>query len=360
MIKSEDIIHPGQVLAKILERENMSQKELSVRTGVTEKHISTVINGKKNISASFAKKLEYALPENMSFWMSHQAEYEAKILEFEEKNDIDSNEIKILSFLKDIISFLEKKEFISKTSHEADVVLELRKFMGVSNLKVIPEISYGAAYRAQITENARVDTYVLYAWKRICERYVAKIDIKNSLDIENLKNILSDIKSLMFLEINQIQEKLTVLLAECGIAFRIVPNFRGAPVQGFISRREDGKVMLCMTLRQKRADIFWFSLFHEIGHIINGDADLRFIDFASIKNEAEEAADQFARNILIEPEAYRHFLLAGRFSFSSISAFAVKQGVMPYIVIGRLQNEGELDWSAYSDKFVSYGWACPA
>ena len=34
------IIHPGETLAEVLEDREMSQRELAVRTGMTEKHIS--------------------------------------------------------------------------------------------------------------------------------------------------------------------------------------------------------------------------------------------------------------------------------------------------------------------------------
>ena len=357
MKNSNEIIHPGQILAAILTKEDMSQKELSVRTGSTEKHISTIINGKKNISASFAKKLAYALPEPMSYWMKLQAEYDEKIIQLEERNDIDKEEIAIISHLKDIIVFLEKCNKAIGTYNEADMVLYLRNFLRVSNLKAIPEISYNAAYRAQVNNNVRVDQYVLYAWKCICERYGSKVNVKRSLDIEALKDNMDKIKSLMFLGINEIKNKLTDLLAECGIAFKIVPHFRGAPVQGFITELENERLMLCLTLRQKRADIFWFTLFHEIGHILNGDANLKFIDFDSIKNEAEEAADHFARNSLINPEEYREFLIEGDYSLPAINRFAESQGIRPYIVIGRLQNEGELDWSMYRRQITNYDWA---
>ena len=45
------IIHPGETLTEILEDRDMSQKELAIRTGMTEKHISTIVKGQKNISS---------------------------------------------------------------------------------------------------------------------------------------------------------------------------------------------------------------------------------------------------------------------------------------------------------------------
>ena len=55
------------------------------------------------------------------------------------------------------------------------------------------------------------------------------------------------------------------------IDFSVMKNFRGAPVQGYIFRRSDGVYQMVLTIRGAFADIFWFSLFHELGHIVNGD-----------------------------------------------------------------------------------------
>jgi len=66
-------------LADILEERGISQKELSVRTGVTAAYVNMVIAGKKNISANFAMALEYALDIPKSLWLNLQAHYEADL-----------------------------------------------------------------------------------------------------------------------------------------------------------------------------------------------------------------------------------------------------------------------------------------
>ena len=58
---------PGEVLQEKLNENGMSRKELAIRTGSTEKHICTVINGDRSISAAFARKLGYVF-EDASFW----------------------------------------------------------------------------------------------------------------------------------------------------------------------------------------------------------------------------------------------------------------------------------------------------
>ena len=173
-------------------------------------------------------------------------------------------------------------------------------------------------------------------------------------DIEELKEMVPAIKQVMFMRTNQIQKKLTAIFSECGIAFRIVPNFTGAPVQGFIKKTEEGTLILCMTLRQKIADIFWFTLFHEIAHILNGDTTHDFIDFDSVSGEMESRADKMAGELLIDSEAYKQFVATeGYKRVREVERFANTQNVKSYIVQGRLMKENRIPWKARP----KYEWA---
>ena len=162
------------------------------------------------------------------------------------------------------------------------------------------------------------------------------------------------IKELMFEDVADVQSRLKTYLAECGIKFSIVKNFRGAPVQGVIKKNDDGTLNLLMTTRRKFADIFWFTFFHEIGHIINGDIEDKLVDYDFAKGEAEDKADVFAANILIDPVAYEGFVAKKDFTLSSIKGFSVEQNIPTYILIGRLQRDGHLGYYQHSGEKVKY------
>ena len=68
-------------------------------------------------------------------------------------------------------------------------------------------------------------------------------------------------------------------------------------MQGYIFRRSDGVYQMVLTIRGAFADIFWFSLFHELGHIVNGDIgkSIKFIDDGS--DVDKETAQIFLREI---------------------------------------------------------------
>lgn len=113
-------------------------------------------------------------------------------------------------------------------------------------------------------------------------------------------------------------------------------------------------MILCMTLRQKFADIFWFTLFHEISHILNGDTKSNFVDFDSVSGEAEAKADRMADDFLIDPKAYREFVQSEKYKTShGIEEFAGLQKIREYIVLGRLMKDGLIPWKART----KYEWA---
>lgn len=354
-LSREMIIHPGETLKEILEDRNMSQFELALRTSVTPKHISTIISGEKNISVSFAKKLEYALNVEAEFWINLQALYDKELLEFDELNSITDSELAVLKKLKAVVSYLVKSAMIPSCNLPEQMVLELRKILNVSNLTSIPNIVSSGAFRAQTSVS--VDEYILFAWQRICELIAEKIEVNEmsfSEQKENILKLIPQIKSLMFKPQKEFVSDLQTLFAQNGIAFCIAPFFQGAPVQGFIRNLNSEKTILCMTFRQKKADIFWFSLFHELGHFVNGDAKQKFIDFESVESERETKADIFAQNKLIDKRSYISFVKSQDFSLSAIKSFAKEQNLLPCIVIGRLKKEKYLKWSDYSEENITY------
>ena len=356
----ELIIHPGETLKEILDDRGMLQKELAARTGCTEKHVSKVINGLSPISANFAKKLEYALGIDSSFWINLQGIYDKELQDYQDENDISDEEIEIANNnLKQIseymynVGIMRECGLINQKHKNVGSVIGIRKFLGVSSLTSIPEISIQGAFRG--ASNVNVDVYVLSVWQKLCEKLTENIHVTNGLDIKKLRDTIPNIKKAMFLEPEKMRQKLTSLFADCGIAFNIVKNFKGAPVQGFLKKTED-KIYLCMTIRQKFADIFWFTLFHEIAHILNNDIENLLIDYDFAKTKKEIRANEMARDMLVDKDKYKDFVEIADFSLTSIRKFANSVSVIPCIIIGRLQKEGLIGYNEYSNDKIKYVW----
>ena len=104
------------------------------------------------------------------------------------------------------------------------------------------------------------------------------------------------------------------------------------------------KAAVMLSLRHKSDDQLWFSFFHEACHVLEHRTSTVFIDAAGVADgdEAEQRANQFARDILIPPDEYGKFVMLGQPSFAEIVQFAKRIGISPGIVVGRLQFEGVL------------------
>ena len=84
-ISPDLLIHPGETISDLLEERGITQKELAQRAGVSEAVLSDVIHGKKDISRSLAKCLEYALGVPTSFWLNLQDNYDSEWLSASER-----------------------------------------------------------------------------------------------------------------------------------------------------------------------------------------------------------------------------------------------------------------------------------
>jgi len=348
------IIHPGETIREVIDDRDINQEELAVRTGFSPKHISEVLRGKKSISSNFALNLEYALDIPSSFWMNLQSIYDKEILEFEKMNEVDTGELIVLDELKEIVDFCESKKIVNSSSKKAIKVLNMRRFFNLNNLQCIPNLPFQkVAFRG--SNKAKLNIYVLYAWQKICQYYTEDIKLDNELDVNKLKNRFFDIKRTMFLEPNEMIKSLKGIFSECGIVFDVVKHFKGAPVQGFI-KKEKNKIILCMTIRQSFSDIFWFTLFHEIGHIVNDDCEDKFIDYSFVDSDIEKRANEFSRNVLIDEDEYAKFLKTTSLTYENIKEFGQKQNVIPGIVIGRIQNDTG-DYSFMAKYKERYKWS---
>lgn len=354
-ISRDLIIHPGETIADVLEERGITQVELASRTGVSPAYISNVIAGKKGISANFAMGLEYALGVPKSFWLNLQANYESELLEANEGQTITEEERNAREDLKDVIKYLRKRGMMPIREKKDASILSLRKALQISNIANLREMIPVGAFR--MATNTAVNPYVLGAWIRLCQIAENHQTISEKFDKRNTNDLVNEIKRIMCQTNANIQDDLKTVMEKYGIDFSVVRNFRGAPVQGYISQKLDGVYQMVLTIRGSFADIFWFSLFHEIGHIVNGDVAkaLKFVDDGSDCNK-EMAADSFASNMLLSPESYKAFVERGDFSIEAIKKYASSQNVMPYIVIGRLQKEKYLDYRTYYNYKLRYKW----
>ena len=77
MIQSKSIlaVPPGTTIHEQLENRGMSQREFAQRMGMSEKHISRLINGKVELTPEVALRLESVLGIPAKFWNNLESIY---------------------------------------------------------------------------------------------------------------------------------------------------------------------------------------------------------------------------------------------------------------------------------------------
>ena len=143
--------------------------------------------------------------------------------------------------------------------------------------------------------------------------------------------------------------------AAAGVAVVFVREIKKCPTSGAARWLLPDKALIQLSLRYKSDDQFWFSFFHEAGHILNDPKKEIFIDDGQCNTEREEKANRFAATWLIPSRLNGN--LRELKTEQDIIAFAKRAGVSPGIVVGRLQKEGLVSWNSRLNKLkVRFTW----
>ena len=135
--------------------------------------------------------------------------------------------------------------------------------------------------------------------------------------------------------------KLEEALAGQGIVLVFLPRLRGLFVQT-ATFQSGNKAVIAMTAKKMKDDEFWGRLFHELGHVYLGHVWQE----GGTTPQDERDANMWARNGLLPRTEFDAFVDAGSFSERSVCEFALKQGIAPGILVGRMQHEGLIGGAA--------------
>jgi hypothetical protein len=149
---------------------------------------------------------------------------------------------------------------------------------------------------------------------------------------------------------------LKTLLADAGVALVIVRAPKGCRASGASRMIASNKAMILMSFRYRADDHFWFTLCHEIGHLLLHEAS-SFVDAEGMEGDdpCEKEANEFAASMII-PENREAELLGLEPDDASIRRFAVSLGVAPGLILGQLQHRGIVAPGALSRLRRNWTW----
>jgi addiction module HigA family antidote len=341
-------VPPGETLRETLESLGMTQAELAQRTGRPKKTINEIIKGKAIITPDTAIQLERALGVPASFWNNLERNYQETLARLREEEQLQSQIKWVKSFP---ITSLVKKGWLPKLKSDVEKVRGLLNFFGVAGIKEWQELWEASQPTFRKSFAFRDNSAAVAAWLRRGELEAIQLQCTPYKEGTFL-TALNKIRGLTEESPNVFEPALKAFCAEAGVAVVFIPELSGTHLYGATRWIGTRKAMIQLSLRGKSDDHLWFTFFHEAGHILlHGKKDV-FIEAKGEGcrdiggSEKEQEANRFGQDLLIPPDKYQAFIEASRFSEADIRRFAGEIGIAPGIVVGRVQHEKLIPFSA--------------
>ncbi len=348
-------VPPGNTLIELLDSLGINQAELARRTDRPKKTISGIVRGNVSITADTALQFEKVLGMPASFWLNLEYNYQESLARIKEKEELAG----ALEWVKQIpVKEMQRYGWIKETNKPIELAQELLSFFGVANVAAWENqwCSPEATYRKSPVFSLNPGSVA--AWLRKGELGAQKIKTE-SFNKFNFLSALEAIRDLTVTTPEIFELQMVKLCADSGVALVFTKELSKCPVYGATRWLSPKKALIQMSLRYKFNDHFWFTFFHEAGHIIKHGKRDAFIDTKKINNDdkKEEEANKFARDYLIPPSEYKQFTALTPISEAKVRKFAEKIEIHPGIVVGRLQHDGHIPYSHLNRLKDKFRWA---
>lgn len=340
---------PGQTINDILVEKGITKTEFAYKIDQNTEYVENLIAGKEEITLHTAKQLHSVLGSSISFWINRENLYRNQI-SINSSLEIDSwiNSLPIKDMLK--LGWIKKS---------TDYYNECLKFFDVKDIstwnKDYLSLLESSRFRTSQSFNPKLGS--LISWLRYGEIQSALIKC-DQWNPDLLYERLNEIKELTRIKspINFLPT-LSKICSDCGIAMVISPTPTGCPASGAAKFLDNKKAMILLSFRYLSEDQFWFTFFHETGHLLLNHSKRVFLEenIKNSDNEEEIEANIFAGEVLI-PTPLRAQLKTLKRDKHSIARFAMKAGVSAGIVIGQMQHEGIIPPSYLNGYKRRYNW----
>ncbi|MFH1047627.1 MAG: HigA family addiction module antitoxin [Patescibacteria group bacterium] len=334
----DNSVHPGQVLRDALNKMGIKQKDLALRIDVTEKHISSVIQGKNSITADFAIRLERALNESAACWLERQRNFDEAVA----RKQLLQNAKRSLDVKKKILAEFDYADliqvgYVPNATGADEKIIFLEQFFGVINLRLVTKL-YPAAFKN--TGSTDTNKGAVAAWLRAGQLVSSGVRV-GSLDLKQVRRIASwaPMSYMQSPTLREDVQRIKKELANYGVVLLVMRQPTNSGIKGSTQWLRK-RVVVQVSLHDQYADEFWFTLLHELAHVVLHDRGT-FVDCDdSARSMIEQAADQQAWDWLIYPKRYEQIISRSDFSREYILNFSGNNKYMSGILVNRLQNDG--------------------
>lgn len=285
------IVPTGSIIKEYLDESGISQKELSFRTGISEKHISNVFSGKSRLTEEFALKLEKIITKvPASYWLNYEAKYRESLARKEE----------LLSTKKWDLDSLAKRFKFNEIFGDLDLCIEEQAIEMLKLLKLSDfchfEAVYGKLQAEFLAKEGEKEAIAI--WLNLCE---SEIELQNDeigmYDAYTLQNMMDKFSK------DILESEEDIIINQCrkfcntnGIYLVVCDGITGSNVQGALVTYKGNPAIYLRT-----GDKLKYAFFHELGHLLlhynKKEISISFDGYEEMTDKEKEA-DNFAMQML--------------------------------------------------------------
>jgi hypothetical protein len=198
------------------------------------------------------------------------------------------------------------------------------------------QVAADVAFRTSPTFESNLGS--LSAWLRQAE-IEATMTCCATWSRDTLQASLPGLRKLTLLrEPSKFLPKLKAICANAGVALVVLRAPQGCRASGATRFLRPNQAMVALSFRYLSEDHFWFTFFHEIGHLLLHSCTATFVDVdSSVTDEREREANDFAATMLI-PAASQGEMERLHPRKMAVIRFAASVEIPPGIVVGQMQH----------------------
>lgn len=346
---------PGETLATLMVRYRLTVRRLAEMTDRDPNSIQGIITGTVAIDEELAAAFSKIVGGTTSFWLRRQATYEKSLARASAAVPKDEGAAWIRN-----LPLLEMAQFgwVSKPANKSEAVRVALSYFGVNSPSEWKErytdFSMNVAFRTSTKLSTKVGA--LSAWLKKGELEANLVPCRPwdgrllRSRILELRNFAKNKSPAYFIP------RLRDICAAAGVAVVFIRAPSGCPVSGAARFISPEKAMVILSFRYLSDDHFWFTFFHEIGHLILHGSTSTFVDGDEIdSSEIEAEANAFAGDTLVPLERHEELMdLPSR--TENVIRFAVSVGVTPGVIVGQLQHFGVIRHSQLNFLKRRFNW----
>lgn len=340
-VRPARIVPPGRILERELEERGWTQRDLAEIMGRPPQAINEIVRGVKQITPETAIELAAVFGTSPEMWSNLEATY--RLRRAQQHRDIPNQQIARRSQLFSLapVAELIRRGWIRAREDIGDLEQDVCRFLDIRSLEETPVL----AATCRHTRERGPEHAAQVAWVRRVQQLGRQHEVA-PFDQARLHRAIPDIRALA----QRVEDIVHVphLLHTLGIRFVIVRHLHRTSIDGAVCVL-NGQPIIALSLRYDRIDAFWFTLMHELAHLVLGHQQFHLdnLDDQEANQIAQEVeANQQARAWLVNQQNLQTFVAHTHpyISRATIMHFAETEGVHPGIVLGQL----------HYDKIVPY------